>query len=73
MTSSTILTITCVAVTVCVALFMILSISLPQWYVANLESYGESFKGKGGLFRACYKDEEVSGCDTFKGEFLPGV
>ena len=73
MTSSSILTVTCVAVTVCVALFMTLSISLPQWYEANVKSYGESFKGKHGLFRWCFKDEENSECGTFKGELLPGV
>ena len=73
MTSSTILTVTCVAVTVCVALFMTLSISLPQWYVANVKSYGVSFKGKTGLFRSCYQDGEISKCGSLKGELLSGV
>ena len=52
MTSSTILAVTCVTATVCVALFMILSISLPQWYTAKITDAGQTIaKGEVGLFK----------------------
>ena len=56
MTSSTILAVTCVTVTVCVALFMILSISLPQWYTAKITDAGQTIaKGEVGLFKVCHE------------------
>ena len=71
MTSSTILTVTCLAVTACVALFMVLSISLPQWYTLKITDDGDD--GEAGLFKEC---QEVSGnrqCITITAEFLLGV
>ena len=74
MTSSTILTVTCVTITGCVAVFMIVSIILPQWYTTEVSVDGQTlFKAEVGLFKEC---QEVAGkkqCITFKGEALLGL
>ena len=73
MTSSTILTVTCLAVTVCVAVFMIISISLPQWYTASDFDDGVVYKTEIGLFKKCRGVAGNIQCLAFKGEFLEGV
>ena len=73
MTSSTILTVTCLAVTACVAIFMIISISLPQWYTATFFVYGAIWKTKLGLFNRCVRAVGHRECLTFKEEVLEGV
>ena len=73
MTSSTILTVTCLAITVCVTIFMILSISLPQWYTMKVSEPRLVIKGEIGLFKQCQEIGVTRQCVTFKGELLLGV
>ena len=72
MTSSTLLTITCVAITVGVAECMILSISLPQWYLMKLIDGTCTIQYKTGLFKGCREEQGNIMCITFKGELLEG-
>ena len=74
MTSSTILSVTCMAITACVALFMVLSISLPQWYTAKVTDAGRTLvKAEAGLFKECLEAAGHRKCVTFKGALLEGV
>ena len=72
MTSSTLLTITCVAITVGVAECMILSISLPQWYLMKLIDGTCTIQYKTGLFKGCREEQGNIVCIAFKGELLEG-
>ena len=73
MTSSTILTVTCLAVTACVAIFMIISVSLPQWYTVKVVDHGVIYKAELGLFKECMGAAGRRVCLTLEREYLPGV
>ena len=74
MASSTTLALTCLAITACAAVFMIVSITLPQWYRSKFTVAGQTtIKTDMGLFKYCRERAGSRLCINYKGELLEGV